>query len=170
MTNAGPAVYEWTGPTGVHFIQERHESGTYYHAGTPHAIREILERSRCTGTRLRIWYGDKDTGKSWHDEYGMLGHVGRSGGRIQIPLLILTSRSIGGGALLDDSIVAIADRPGHFVYQHPSLDLGAWSVGTALSDGYAEAAYCDGVLHAQFDREGQAANYCAFMLGDRFAK
>ena len=62
-----------------------------------------------SGRRVRIWYGDTETGRSWNVESEFYGRIGRSCGKIAIPLLIKNSRSYGGGALLDDCIIRIDD-------------------------------------------------------------
>ena len=94
--------------------------GTYYHKSTPQEVVDILERSRKEGFRIRLYYGDKDSGKDWGERHDITGKVGRSTGSIKIPLLISTSRSSGGGGILDDAIVKIEKTPGKQVlYQHP---------------------------------------------------
>ena len=59
--------------------------------------------------RVRIWYGDKETGRSWNEEYDTTGRIGRTTGNIKIPILVKTSRSWGGGAVLVGSIIRIDD-------------------------------------------------------------
>lgn len=169
-TTTSPEIYEWTGPTGVEFVQEKSLCGTYYHRETPQVVRAILDSKMQSRERIRIFLGDTITGKSWGDEWGVLGAVGRSTGEIKIPLLIANSRSYGGPAISDDCIVAIADSPGHFIYRHPKLDLGAWTVGEPKKDGYIEASYRDGAIVGQFKKAGQAKRHCQFMVGERFAK
>ena len=81
--------------------------GTAYHIDTPDNLVEILERIRQQQTRVVVDYGDTATGKSWGEIHDTTGRIGRSTGRIKIPLLIYSSRSWGGGALLDNCIVGI---------------------------------------------------------------
>ena len=69
----------------------------------------ILSSLVHSGRRVRIWYGDTETGRSWNEEYEVTGTIGRSSGNIKIPLLIKNSRSYGGGSLLDDCIIRIDD-------------------------------------------------------------
>ena len=147
---------------------------THFHSETPDAVRTALDNARRSGQRIRIFIGDTKTGKCWNDEYDVLGRVSRSmgdgkGGH-KIPILLRNSRSRGGGGILDHCIIAIATAPGHFVYKHPTLDLGTWTQGPTTSPGYVEAAYCNGELHAQFKTAGAAKRYIAFMRGERFAK
>lgn len=82
-------------------------NGTAYHAETPQAVIDILERARANNWRLTFDFGDTKTGESWHEENDISGYIGRSTGTIKIPLLIHNVRSYGGGGLLDHCIVAI---------------------------------------------------------------
>lgn len=169
-SNDAPAVYRWTGPTGVDFTQVRSPAGTYYHQETPQIVRDLLDGYRSTGQRVRVFIGDRVTGKCWGNEFETIGTIGRSMGRIAIPLLIKTARSTGGGALLDSCIVGIQTAPGVWSYRHPSLTLGDYTVGAAVTPGYGAGGYRDGKMEAQFKRAGQAERWVAFMLGNRWAK
>jgi hypothetical protein len=71
-------------------------SGTFYSLGTNEKVVDILERCRDEGHRIRIVYGDIETGKSWEECHDIEGKVGRSTGSIKIPLLIHNKRSRGG--------------------------------------------------------------------------
>jgi hypothetical protein len=96
--------------------------GTAYHKDTPDRLVNILENLRLSDTRIRIYFGDRDTGRDWEEQYDVFGTIGRSTGRIKIPLLISSSRSLGGGALLDDAIVKIEyanKNQGGVIWQHP---------------------------------------------------
>ena len=165
-----PAIYEWTGPTGVQFRQIKEPSGTFYHHDTPREVVSALEAARASDRRLRLFLGDRETGKCWGSELETTGRISRSWGPIKIPILILSSRSSGGGAILDQHIVGIQRAPGAWEYRHPTLELGKWTEGKPESPDYLEAAYCGGQLHAQFKKPGAAERYCAFMRGERWAK
>ncbi len=94
--------------------------GTAYSAATPKSVIGILDNAINTGVKLRIWYGDKDTGRDWMEVHGVYGRIGRSTGTVKIPLLIKTSRSLGGGAICDDCIVKITSDKS-VLYQHPKF-------------------------------------------------
>lgn len=81
------------------------EGGTAYHASTPRQVIEVLEQARKSGQRIKIHLGEPETGAAWGDIE--TGYIGRSTGRIQVPLVISKRNSMGGGALLDDCIVKI---------------------------------------------------------------
>jgi hypothetical protein len=87
-------------------------SGTFYHEETSDEVVEVLERARENGTRLTLDYGDVKTGESWGEVYDINGYVGRSNGRIKIPLLIHNNRSMGGGSVLDHCIIGIYTSKG----------------------------------------------------------
>ena len=66
-------------------------------------------------------YGDTETGQSWRETFDIRGSIGRSTGSIKIPLLIKTSRSLGGGAVLDHCLVKITDaNTKKILYIHPN--------------------------------------------------
>ena len=95
-------------------------NGTTFHTETPIAVCNILNDaiSSRLSKRIRIFFGDKETGKDWNEFYDTIGYVGRSTGLIKIPLMIHNTRSTGGGAILDHCIVKITvDKK--TVYQHP---------------------------------------------------
>lgn len=110
--------------------------GLWMHAETPQEVKDILARyyayGRRPGGRLRMIYGDAVTGKAWITQEevrnfgvrsaGAEGYIGRSTGSQKIPLEIVNSRSMGGGAILDNCIVRIEEAKGKFLlYTHPSF-------------------------------------------------
>ena len=95
-------------------------NGTSYDIDTPERVVNILESARKNMTRLIVDYGDTITGQSWGERYDIKGYIGRSAGIVKIPLLVYNSRSMGGGALLDSSIIKISEsKGGKVLYQHP---------------------------------------------------
>ena len=95
-------------------------NGTTFHVETPIEVCNILNDAITSrhSKRIRIFLGDKETGKDWNEFHDTIGYVGRSTGSSKIPLMIHNTRSTGGGAILDDCIVKItADKK--TIYQHP---------------------------------------------------
>lgn len=86
--------------------------GTAFHVETPDEVMNILENARITGQRLTLDYGNPQTGKSWQEINDITGYIGRSTGDIKIPLLVHNSRSIGGGAILDNCVIGIYTSKG----------------------------------------------------------
>jgi len=86
--------------------------GTFYDKRTNKKVIEVLERVRKDGVRIVVDLGDTKTGESWNEVYDISGTIGRSTGKIKIPLLIHNKRSLGGGALLDHCIIGIKESRG----------------------------------------------------------
>lgn len=144
-------------------IKRKIVDGTAYLADTSDQVVQALEWARLTGTRIRIWCGDTNTGKAWAEENDVLGYVGRSSGARKIPILVHNRQSFGGGAILTHCIVRIDTTDGRTLYKHPSFSAGDWTVqGTD--------AYRDGQMHARFDAHEKATRYVAFMTGKRYSK
>ena len=86
---------------------------------TPNRVATLLNNLSLSQQRIRLVYGDADTGKDWLGEHDVIGTIGRSTGTKQVPLLINNSRSTGGCAILDDCILKIVDvKSKRVLYQH----------------------------------------------------
>ncbi len=94
-------------------------NGTCYHKETPEIVRMHIESARIQGRRIRIHLGDAATGQAWGDTE--VGIIGRSTGRIRVPLVIPNVRSTGGPALLDHCIVLIEYAKGGVIWKHPGF-------------------------------------------------
>jgi len=140
------------------------ESGTHYKPSTPDEVIRLLERSRHTGERIRIHYGDATTGRDWLEEWDVTGHIGRSMGPVKIPLMIATARSTGGPGILDDCIVKIrSTRGGAVLYQHPAYNAGRVTLRDEPGELYAFKVDRDGVTHAGFRTARERAAWVAKM-------
>ena len=96
-------------------------SGTTYNDRTPSSLAELLNRLRESHSRVRIYYGDAQTGTAWGDI--LTGTISRSCGPIKIPILLCNRRSRGGEGLLEYCIVKIEHsnrNQGGIIYQHPN--------------------------------------------------
>lgn len=133
----------------------------FFDIRTPDVVCNILEcyNSANRNSRIRLFYGDTDTGKCWMEENDTLGYVGRSTGSIQIPLLIHNKNSKGGSAILDHCIVKITDGK-RIVYRHPNYHMPVVSVS-------GKSVFADGANVANFDNEQKAAKWAAFIKGER---
>jgi len=97
--------------------------GTSFSEGTPSKVIEILNRfMHKRNARLRLFYGDRVTGRDWGEVHDVTGYIGRSSGTQKIPLLIAKSGSTGGGGILTNAIVRIEyanKKDGGLLYKHP---------------------------------------------------
>lgn len=137
---------------------------------TPSRVATLLNNLSMSQQRIRLVYGDTNTGKDWLEEYDVIGTIGRSSGTKQIPLLIKTSRSTGGGAILDHCILKIVDvKSKRVLYQHEKYEEPKFEIGfLAITGQYSVTV--DGKIQANFKTEKQAQNYIAFMLCKRMSK
>ena len=140
---------------------------------TSSRVATLLNNLSMSQQRVRLVYGDINTGKDWLEEYDVIGTVGRSTGTKQIPLLINNSRSLGGGAILDHCILKIVDVKSKCVlYQHEKYIKPEFTIqyGTSAGHGYNYAVLCNNIVQANFKTEKQAKNYIDFMLCKRMKK
>jgi hypothetical protein len=164
-------------------MQAKHEkyrfvNGTAYHLETPDAVVKWLETSRQNGQRIRIFYGDVETGRDWMEEYDTIGRVGRSTGDVKIPILIKSERSHGGGAILDHCIVRITTKnsKGEIVdvYRHPNYSLPYLKIVEypGAPDGYEFAVWDkdENKEIARFTTYDKAKRYIDFLEGNRNSK
>lgn len=147
-------------------------SGTAFHINTPIEVCHLLNNSRENRNRIRIFYGDIETGRDWCEEWHTIGYIGRSTGSVKIPLLISSERSHGGPALLDHCIIKVTMAAGgRVLYCHPLYNHGSWTVESTGGDlrekGYFYGAYRDGAPHANFKTLNQARRYVNFITGNR---
>ena len=145
-------------------------NGTYYNEKTSDEVIRVLENSRKNNSRIRVFYGDTETGRDWLEIYDTIGTVGRSMGDIKIPLLIKTVRSFCGGALLDYCIVKITiDK--RVVYKNPKYHLPNMEIREAdaqlKKEGYFYSVFADGKNTYNCKTKIQAENEILFHKGLR---
>lgn len=168
-------------------IVGKRKTGTWFSYDTPTKVRNILEQYRVDGGRLKLFYGDRTTGRDWMEENDVMGRIGRSTGMMQIPLLIAEGE-YGGPGILDGSIVRILDattreelyrQKNYFL---PEMEIrpvdgmvACWHTSEPqklLTDmGYTHGVFVrqrDGEFanHANFRSYGKAAQFVAFMAGE----
>lgn len=105
--------------------REKIDLGTWFDPDTHPEVKRQLELAMKGGYRLRIEYGDRDTGQAWSDR-PEAGTISRSMGPMKVPLLIRRAGSYGGDAISDASIVKISETPGgRLLWQHPTYSPAA---------------------------------------------
>jgi len=129
-----------------------------------------------SGRRVRIWYGDTETGRSWNEEYYVTGTIGRSTGNIKIPILIHNARSYGGSSLLDGCIIRIDDiKQKRTLYKNDNFHVEKLELKTELNLDYPyrimqhkDSGEVQNV--ANFKDIKRALRWIDFMNGDRYCK
>lgn len=145
-------------------------NGTWYCFDTPDRVIYILDGAMKHHKRIRVFYGDTETGRDWMEIYDTIGYVSRSCGNIKIPLLIKNSSSISGTGILDGSIVKITiDKV--IVYQHLNYRLPDMEIHEASDSlkaiGYNYSTFADGKNDFNCKTMKQAENHVAFLKGER---
>jgi hypothetical protein len=88
-------------------------------AETPQAVKDALLTAKHNGQRVRLFYGDRVTGRDWGEENDVTDTVSASTGWFKCLILLANSRSSGGPAILTGSIVRLL-VDGREVYRHPT--------------------------------------------------
>jgi len=132
--------------------------GTAFHIETPTEVVNILKDNLHSNVRLQIYYGDIETGRNWNEEHDTTGTIGRSTGKVKIPLLIKTARSYGGGSILDHCIVKIKNKKtGKVLYQIKNYSPSTFEiVPTDMPDKYSHNVNIDGKLYSRHKTERSA--------------
>lgn len=138
---------------------------TYFHDETPKAVQEALEYVRQKGVRVRLFLGDKETGRCWMEEHNIMGYVSRSMGPQHIPILLFNRRSDGGGGILTHCIVRLDTTDGRTLYQHPNFHIPEMTITPSDLPEYIENVVVEGEVHARFMFPGQAESWVRFMQG-----
>lgn len=139
---------------------------TWFHPETPEKVRKVIEKYRKSGDKLRIYYGDVETGRDWLDEFEIIGFVGRSSGLMKIPLLM--DDGIGGSGMLEHCIVKMQDgNTGRVLYQNPNYHQPEFAIRNCEKNehGHTHEVTANGEVHARFRSFGKAAAWVAFMTG-----
>lgn len=163
-------------------------NGFFFHVNTNSDVRTALAQAFASRSTVRIWFGDIVTGRAWAEENDVLGKVGRSTGRIKVPLLVEPGEDCG-GHMLDHCIVRIdvvkrrslrSDESrvdgtkarsvleGATVYSHLSFHTGNWEVRESDTVGFASTVTLDGQIHARFINSRQAPKFVSFMRGESY--
>lgn len=65
-----------------------HLNETWHHPDALPAVCKVIDRCLNNGTRVRLFYGDTETGRDWGEENDVLGTIGRTTGPLKTPILV----------------------------------------------------------------------------------
>jgi hypothetical protein len=164
-TLAGYALYEQAVRA---FASSVLSAKTYFDPGTDPLVQRVLERYRESVKRVRVFFGDPETGRDWCEEWDVVGTIGRSGGTMKSPLLVPHGENIG-PAISTSKVLRVMDvGTNKEVYRHPMYKVPALEI-EPLDDPelpkYKWAGFRDGELIARFYSNYQAAEWKEFMIG-----
>lgn len=137
--------------------------GLYFNTETDPKVMQIIAENIGTENRLRFFLGmDK---KYWLEEYDTIGRIGKSTGVTPIPLLIQTSRSLGGTGILTHCVQMITiDK--QIVYQHPEFEIKKFKIVEAISVDLPCSVKYDESIVANFTTKDKAERWIRFMKGE----
>lgn len=153
--------------------------GTSYPKATPRKVISILESARKQEHILRLFFGNAETGRDCGEENYVVGYIGRSCGKLKVPLLLEPLRDDRnrikaadvGDAILCDSIVRIINvTSGEEVYRHSRYRLPDITLGASEHEMFVASAFRDGACLANFKDREEALEYVAFIQGFRIAR
>jgi hypothetical protein len=148
-------------------------NGTAYNIKTDKKVVGALEKARINNIRIRIFYGNVNTGESYISENDIVGYVGRKDGAIKFPLLLYQKDTQYGFGILDQDIVKITTSKtvnGRILYEHPKFHAPEMLIKEATQDlkekGYHASVFSKGENVANFKTDAQAQNFIAFIKGE----
>ena len=140
-------------------------------------LMNIILRAYKYKFRIRVFYGDIHTGRSWNEEYDVMGIIGRTRGNIRIPILLQRKDSCFGGALLLSSVIRIDDiEDKKTLWKLPNFHVEELNVcsNDSLEYPWKVEKLDEGTskwqTQACFKTEIQAQRYKEFMEGKRYSK
>ena len=141
------------------------------------ALMSLIVRAWKYRFRIRVFYGDIHTGRSWNEEYDVMGMIGKTCGDIGIPILLRRKDSNYGGALLVSSIIRIDDiGDKRTLWKLPNFHVEELNV---CSNDSLELPWKVEKLNEEtnkwqtqacFKTETQAQKWVEFMEGKRYSK
>ena len=140
------------------------------------ALMSLIIRAWKYKFRIRVFYGDIHTGRSWNEDYDVMGTIGRTTGNIKIPILVHNKRSWGGGALLLSSVIRIDDiEDKKTLWKLPNFHVEKMTIERRAFECFPFAVMQtqdNGAISnvANFKTETQAQKWIDFMEGKRYSK
>jgi len=153
-----------------------------FEKGTPDGVRKALIGAWMKRLRVRIFYGNTETGEQYLEDLDVIGKVGRSVGHSKVALMVHNSRSLGGGQIDTDRILRItctktkrdlyrADNyrmPVLTEYEMEQPMICGADGEYVLTHAVARNHLChDGEVVARFTSKQRAMNWKAWQLGER---
>ena len=139
-----------------------------YPKGTPEAVEALLELARKTSQRVRIWYGDPETGASWEETERVVGRVeAREVNGVLHPHLVARAGSNISSYIMANTIVRLQVN-GIEVYKHSHFSQPQYRMVVAPQDLCTpEWVMVGNRVVARFSTAIEASRWVDFMSGLR---
>jgi hypothetical protein len=118
--------------------------------------------------RLRLFFGDQETGRCWLEENDVTGYIGRSMGPMRVSILLSSRSSSGGGAILTRCVIRLIQTNGQReLWRHQNFHLPQLQPRAEQDQPkYPYAVHSDGECIARFTTLQKRARWLAFMRGE----
>lgn len=98
-------------------------------------LTDIYHKRSLTSKRIRVWYGNVETGRAWNDMFNVCGYVGRNMDRYPRPTVMQFKSSIEGEVLATNKIVRIdIVESGETVYSHEKFHIAPFSTLSNITE------------------------------------
>lgn len=135
-------------------------------------VQQAITKAHEDKTKIRIFYGDGDTGQAWCENYGVLGYVKPSRGLESIPLIVQSKRSKGGPMIVMELLVGIFNTDtGQPMYAHKNFETGIFTYKKVDNMYVVRRQFSNetrGSMMEMFETSDKANKYCQFMMADLF--
>jgi hypothetical protein len=136
--------------TTYQLIEDGNNLPLAYRIETNKKVVDALEYCRKKRLRVKLNYGDIETGKSWNEEHDTIGYVSMSKGyEARFPILVYNARAYGGGSLMDNNVLKITESKGKRVlYEAAKFQPSTFEVKESVVPGYTHSLYINGELYS----------------------
>lgn len=139
-------------------IKDENNLPLAYRIKTSNEVIKVLEHCRRNRIRVKINYGNVETGKSWNEENDTIGYISMCKGyEARFPILVYNERAYGGGSLLDDCILKITEsKGGRILYQSEKFKPSIFEIKASVVPGYSHSLHINGQLYSNHKTEKAA--------------
>ena len=136
-------------------------NGVSFDKNTNARVIEILLNAMKNKERIRVFYGDTQSGIDWCETYDTIGTISVSCGTIKVPLMIHSIRSMGGDAILTEDIVKIT-KDKKVIYKHPK-----YNCNVSINDKCNVVRNGKEILFLNSNDPIKANRFLSFLKGER---
>lgn len=139
----------------------------WYMPGTPAGVINAIAKYRNSGDLLRVFLGDRLTGRDSCEENASVGRIGLQGGLLKRPVLVELGAGFG-DCILTERVVRLMDvATNREVYRHPQYRIPELSVEED-GDAQQRLAWCvvrESICIAAFESREHAQRHADFLTG-----
>lgn len=146
--------------------QANQPGGLWFHPTSPEPLRNALASSRACGRKVRLYYGNPDSGECSLATTNNIGWIGRtSGAALPYPMLMTSVEAKAGLRIFDSGVVRVQDldSSGMVIYEHPNYHLPEMSV--AEMPDACVVVVLSNTQRLQFEGNEHYARWTKYMRG-----